>query len=155
MRIATHALTMNGHISGELRDPNDPPEVVIRKRLSLLDGSRRFALMLWAIPGQVDIDEVDYSREPEQYIQTAGARERMSVEVRRMEANGPSQYVVGHRVPPSEEEEFPTEVIRWDEAQTTVRPSEVFHAAEVADLFISYYRTGWVPASYTLRKLDL
>lgn len=151
----THALTMNGRINTELKDPVDSPEAVIRQRLSLLDGSRRFALKLWAIPGGVALDEVDYRREPREYIQTAGSPDRMSVEVRRIEPGGPGQYVVGRPALPSEDEELPTEVIRWNQAQTMVRPTEIFHVDEVAELFITYYRTGWVPPSCTLRKLDL
>ncbi|HEX7658232.1 MAG TPA: hypothetical protein VF444_02040 [Pseudonocardiaceae bacterium] len=44
--IITHALTMNGRIHGELKDPLDSPEEIIRKRLALLDGTNRYSLSI-------------------------------------------------------------------------------------------------------------
>lgn len=154
MYPTTHALTMNGRINTELKDPVHSPEAVIRQRLSLLDGRRRFALMLWAIPGGVALDEVDYGREPQQYIQAGGCRRRLSVEVRRVLVDGPSEYVVGRKTPFFDKEPL-DQVIKLDEHQTAIRASEVFMADQAADIFIAYYATGWIPDSYTLRKLDL
>lgn len=156
MKAATHALTMNGRINTELKDPDDSPEVVIRKRLASLDGQRRFALMLWPLPNGVPFAEVDVVSGPEEYIQAAGSRERMTVEVRRIEAGQPRQFVVGRDVTSRGDSEHQAEVIKWDgEIETIVRPSEVFSADQAADLFVSYYGTGWVPETYTLRLLDL
>lgn len=154
MNPVTHALTMNGRISGELKDRFDSPEVLIGKRLSLLDGTRRFSLMLWALPPGVPLDHVDIASGPDEYIQSAGSRDRMTVEVRRLEAGQPRQYVVGRDARPSGGENR-DEVIKWDGIETTVRSSEVFTADQAADLFVSYYATGWIPHSYSLRLLDL
>lgn len=156
MNPATHALTMNGRINGELKDPDDSPEGVIRKRLSSLDGRRRFSLMLWALPHGVAFDDVDIVNGPDEYIQTAGSRERMTIEIRRIEANGPRQYVVGRSLPSRDDDEPAAELIEWDGGiQTIVHPSEVFCAHEAAELFVSYYATGWIPESYALRLLDV
>lgn len=152
MNTVTHALTMNGRINTEVKDPVDPADVIIRKRLSLLDGSLRFSLILWAMPRGMQLDDVDLDNWPSEYIQAAGSRERMTVEVRRIEANRPRQYVVGRDTHSDDER---PEVIRWDGVETLVQQSEVFTADQGADLFVSYYATGWIPPTYTLRLLDL
>lgn len=154
MNAVTHAMTMNGHIHGELKDRFDSPDVLIRKSLSSLDGNRRFSLILWAIPSGVSFSKVDLRSEPKEYIQAAGSRERMTVEVRRIEEGQPRQYVVGRDVL-SPDEERVAEVIRWDGTETSVRPSEVLTADQGADVFVSYYATGWIPQTYRLRLLDL
>jgi len=112
MSSVTHALTMNGRIHGELKDPFDAPEEVLKKRLALLDGTNRYSLSLWRLPGGVPFDRVDLAKWPQEYIQVAGSRERMTVEVRRYEDEVLRQYVVGHaeRCEPSIAEE----VIPWN-----------------------------------------
>lgn len=154
MNTVTHALTMNGRINTELRDPLDPPEVTIRKRLSLLDGERRFSLGLWALPNGVDLDQIDRRTWPQEYIQAAGSQERMTVEIRRIEAGKPKQYVIGHDGPNADDDRA-DEVIKWNGVETRVHRTEVFERDEVADLFISYRATGLVPETYALRPLEL
>lgn len=152
MNTVTHALTMNGRIHSELKDRADTPETVIRQRLSLLDGNRRFSLGLWAIPGGVTFDDVDLAQWPKEYIQVAGAQERMTIEVRKLEADQPRQYIIGHHAR-TYEEDRQSEIIHWNGCEATVLPSEVFNAAEAADIFMFYYATGSVPKSCTLRLL--
>ena len=153
MSSVTHALTMNGRIHGELKDPFDAPEEVLKKRLALLDGTNRYSLSLWRLPGGVPFDRVDLAKWPQEYIQVAGSRERMTVEVRRYEDEVLRQYVVGHaeRCEPSIAEE----VILWNGYEARVRANEVFDAAAAADLFAAYYATGSIPNAYSLRPLDL
>lgn len=153
MNAVTHAMTVNGRIHGELKDPYNSPETQIHKSLSLLDGSRRFSLILWAIPHGVSFSKVDLDSEPQEYIQAAGAFDRMTVEIRRIEAGQARQYVIGRDIPSSgDTNQF--EIIKWDGGiETVVRPSEVFTSDQAADLFVSYYATGWVPESYALRLL--
>lgn len=154
MTIVTHAMTVNGHTDMELKDQFDSPEAVLRKTLSRMDGNRLFALSLWALPNGAELDEVDSRRGIEEYIQAGGSKERMTVEVRRLEPGGAGQYVVG-RASLSSEDEALDEVIRWDDHQTAVRASEVWAADQAAAIFIAYYQTGWVPESHTLREIDL
>lgn len=155
MNTVTHAMTVNGRIHGELKDPFNPPEAQIRKSLALLDGSRRFSLILWAIPRGISFSKVDLGSEPKEYIQAAGSCERMTVEVRRIEAGKPRQYVIGRSTPSGGGQHQP-EVIKWDGGiETVVSPSEVFTAEQAADLFVSYYATGWIPESYALRLLHV
>jgi hypothetical protein len=57
--MATHALTMNGRIHGELKNPDLSPEEDIRNRLPLLDCVNRYSLMLWAMPPGLPFDSID------------------------------------------------------------------------------------------------
>lgn len=122
MTIVTHAMTVNGHTDMELKDQFDSPEAVLRKTLSRMDGNRLFALSLWALPNGAELDEVDSRRGIEEYIQAGGSKERMTVEVRRLEPGGAGQYVVG-RASVSSEDEALDEVVRWNDHQTLVRAS--------------------------------
>jgi len=47
------------------------------------------------------------------------------------------------------------ETIHREEVDTVVASSEIFSADEAAELFRSYYTTGWVPSSYVLRLLSI
>jgi hypothetical protein len=47
------------------------------------------------------------------------------------------------------------ETIHWEDVDTVVAPNEIFSADEAAELFRSYYATGWVPSSYILRLLSI
>ena len=148
----THAVTMNGHIHGELKDSEDTCEEVLRKRLALLDGSTRYAFTLWRLPDGVRFDRVDLGRWPQEFLQVAGSRDRMTVEVRQVVAGQPKQYVVGHR---QSGENIAVDQVRipWNGHSVQVRSSEVFDAAEAGEIFGAYYRTGSVPDEYVLRVL--
>jgi hypothetical protein len=145
---------MNGRIHGEVKDPVDTLETIIRKRLSLLDGRRRYSLGLWSLPDGIPFDSVDFANWPIEYIQVAGSWDRMTIEVRRGDGGQHRQYVLGHQSR-SNGYDRQIEVIRWNGRETSVLPSEVFSADEAADIFISYYATGSVPESLALRRLDL
>lgn len=91
--------------------------------LDVLDGSRRYAWSLWQTPPGASPDRVNMKWFPLEYLQCAGTRERMTVEVRRPEVDGvfrqyalarPSSAPVGD------------EVIRWEAFETVVRSNEVF-----------------------------
>lgn len=74
----------------------------------------------------------------------------MSLEVRRMkEGEAPEHFVVGHA--PNGGNPEKTETINWDSNEMVVAANEVFAAAEAAELFKSYGRTGWVPSTYVIR----
>lgn len=153
MNAITHALTMNGRIHGELKDPHDSVEALIEKRLTLLDGVQRYSLSLWQLPDGVPFDRVNLSRWPQEYIQAAGGRDRMTVEVRRHEDVGYRQYVIGRSSAGDVMSPTMTSII-WDEVETPVLSTEVFTAAEAAGLFIAYYSTTRIPSAYVLRRLE-
>jgi len=153
VNVITHALTMNGRIHGEVKDSVVSPEEVIRKTLMLLDGTDRYSLSLWRLPLGVRFDKVNLKKWPQEYIQVAGTRERMTVEVRRVEEGVARHYVVGHTASGTDSET--TEVVLpWNAHEVTVFASEVFDAIEASDIFVAYYATDWVSQDYTLRKLD-
>lgn len=153
MSKATHAITMNGRISGELKHPSDSPEEVIQKRLLLLDGIGRYSLSLWRLPEGVPFDRVDQGSWPTEYIQCAGSKDRLTVEIRRLEAGVHQQYVVGAAVTPVAPS-GPREVLKWDSFQTSVYENEIFDAGRASIVFVEYFNNGDVPASYSLRPCD-
>ncbi len=143
---------MNGHIHGELKDSEDTCEGSLRKRLVLLDGSTRYAFSLWKLPDGVRFDRIDLDKWPQEFLQVAGSSDRMTVEVRQIEAGQPKQYVVGRHQ--AEDQVFPDQVrIPWNGHDVEVYSSEVFDAAEAGEIFVAYYRTGTIPNEYVLRLL--
>ena len=149
----THALTMNGRIHGELKDPWDSPAEVLRKRAGLLDGTSRYSLSLWRLPDGVPFDLVDLANWPQEYVQVAGSHERLTVELRRSEGGVARHYVVGH-VDGSERTSDEV-IIPWNGYEARVRASEVFDAGEAAAVLFAYYLAGDVPSSYALRPLEI
>jgi hypothetical protein len=150
--IATHAVTVNGRIHGELKDNGGPIPHTLAGYLDRLDGVSRFSVNLWALPPDTSLDSVLLEDWPEHYIQAAGSRERMTVEIRRAGPTGPRHFVVGtmKTIEPS-----PAEQIVWDEHSTHVYGVEVFTAAEAVTLFVSYWQSGDLPQGYTERLVDL
>lgn len=151
--IATHAVTMNGSFSGELKNPELSIEDEIRRLLRSLNGVDIFAISLWELPSGKDLDQVNRKKWPAEYIQCAGTADRMTVEVRRLESKQSHQFVIGS----SAADTPATDVIQWDAGRhsTKVRPSEVMTWEDAAELFIAYYETGEVPSRYHLRELSL
>jgi hypothetical protein len=147
----THGISMNGRIHGELKNPDLSPQLEVRRLVSLLDGSHRYSIVLWALPPGVPFDRVNHKSWPVEYIQAAGSSDRMLVEVRHLVDGAPQQTVVGRR------NESPGElgVVVWDQFRTEVWANELFTADEAGDLFAAYYATGSVPRSYALRPLAL
>lgn len=154
VEMVTHAVTMNGRIHGAVKDPDLSPREVIGERLALLDGVVRCSLSLWRLPESVPFDRVDLAAWPQEYVQAAGSADGMTVEVRRLGEPGRRHYVVGRAVrdasgPPLEV------VIPWNGFEARVYSSEVFSAAEAAEVFAQYYDTGQVPDTLRLRALPL
>ncbi|TCC36933.1 hypothetical protein [Kribbella sindirgiensis] len=154
MKKVTHALTMNGRVHGEVKDPDLLPREVIEQRLGLLDGVDRYSLSLWRLPVGVPFDRVDLAVWPQEYVQVAGSADRMTVEVRRPGDPGERQYVVGRAVPDNSGPAGEV-VIRWNGCESRVYSYEVFSAAEAAEVFVRYYETGQVPDTFRLRALPL
>lgn len=145
---------MNGRIHGELKNPDLSPEDDIRHRVRLLDGVKRYSLMLWAMPPGLPLDSIDLHEWPQEYIQAAGSKDQLAVEIRRIVDGSPQQYVVGHDTGTAGQSPE-SEVVSWNGCETIVQLNELFDAAEVGELFVEYYLTNSIPASHVLRKLDL
>lgn len=125
----------------------------IAKQLSRVNGAEFYSLLLWKLPEGKGLYETSPERDANEYIQCAGSAERMTVEVRRMSGGNVEHFVVGRAS--GGHSSGNNETIHWDSVDTMVAANEVFSADEAAELFLSYYRTGWVPSSYTLRPLSL
>ena len=150
----THAVQINGDSWGDTGSLEPGADDDIAPRLGRMDGKRFFAMLLWKMPPGKGLEDVDPWEGSTEYIQCAGSAERMTVEVRRIAGGKAEQYVIGR--PPTGGNSASEETIHWDGHDTTVHANEVFTADEAAKLFLSYYRTGWVPSSgYVLRLLDL
>ncbi len=144
---------MNGRIHGELKDALDPDDVLLRRRLALLDGIDRYSLSLWELPPGTPFDRVNLGRWPKEYVQAAGSRDRLTVELRRTEDSGPCQYVVGRAM--SGPEPRPAVSLTWDGMTTTVLANEVLDAEEATAVFIRYLCDNGIPEGFELRRLDL
>jgi len=154
---ATHAVTMNGRITTQLKPMQGRSvQEELDARLALLDGRNRFALLLWRLPDGVPFDLVDLDSEPTEYIQCAGgASGRFTCEIRRLGPDGrPSQEVIGRRRD-DEDSSARTETIRWGANKTIVQQHEILDREQLSELFASYLASGELPSSYTTRALSL
>lgn len=147
----THVSTINWHSSGAVGDLREPHAEVARA-LTLMDGQGRWAYALWKIPAGEVWPDVD---KPRAFLQSAGDRDRMTVELREVAPDGVAhQYVVGR--PGTTHEGRPTELVTWaDDQRQSVYAGEIYTAEEAAPVYLSYYDTGTVPDGYVLRELDL
>lgn len=149
-----YGVTVNGRIHAELRARRNNPPVTheIAGFLDRLDGTSRFSVTLWELPPGTRFEDVDLEEWPQRYLQAAGHRDRMTVEIRRDGEPGRRQFVVGRgdtvEIEPSDE-------VRWGAVATTVLGVELFTAAEAVPLFLSYWQTNDVPDGYRLRPLEL
>jgi hypothetical protein len=122
------------------------------RRLGRLDGTNLYSLLLWKLPPGKSLYDTSPDEDANDYIQVAGSADRMTVEVRRLSRDKVEHFVVGRA--PNGHNPGKKETIHWDDIETVVAPNEVFSANEAAELFVSYYRTGWVPSRYVLRPIS-
>ena len=153
MSQATHVLTTNGRISGELKSSFVSERQMIANSINNLDGVKWYSELLWKLPDGVALDRLSREKWAQEYIQVAGSRERLSIEIRRLESGTYAQYVVG-RLPGVRDGE-PTAVIAWDKYELRVYDDEVFTAKEATQVFVEYWETGAVPVNLSLRRLTL
>ena len=123
----------------------------ITKMLLRLDGSQVYTLILWRLPTGKSLDEISLIRDVTEYVQCVGSADRMRLDARRTKDGAPEQFVLGHV--PNGGNPDQTETIYGGGIEVDVASNEVFAAAEAAEIFISYGRTGWVPSTYLLRPL--
>ena len=146
------ACTINGRTSQEL--PPDEARSRISATLGRMDGEALFAYSLWQQPEGVDWGDALPPDWPHEFIQSSGASDAMSVEIRRLESDEPRQYAIGK---PGESRDAEDRVIVWgpNRRELTVAESEVFTAEEASQVYRFYYENKTVPPGYTLRLLDL
>ncbi|UOE44954.1 hypothetical protein [Agromyces larvae] len=149
----THVVTSNGTSRGELLDWFRSYREQLHRHLSLLDGKKRFALELGALPRGKNWLDLGADYAPPEYIQCAGSADRMAIEVREIGPDGVAhQYAIGRGGDRSGD---PSETIQYAEHQVMVYPDEVFGLHEATGLFYAYFQDGTIPASYARRELSL
>ena len=150
----THVVESNGYSRGPLINTVRPYPDALRFALQRMNGSSWWAYSLWRAPEGSDLlDDIPASQE---YLQSAGSAEALTIEVRVLDGAGVAQqFVVGK--PGGEANGAPREVIKWNQGRhsTSVYPHEVFTAEEAAEVFYAYFLTDRVPEQYSLRELGL
>lgn len=99
------------------------------------DGAKDEAFSIYKVPDGTEYDEFPYTHE---WIQTCGTAERLTVEIRRLEADGVRRmYTVGR--PSAANESELSEVVYNGDNAYKVLPSEALTAAEAVELFQYYH----------------
>ena len=146
----------NGSISMPLTDSHRPFPAQLRRSLGDLDGNEDFAYLLYYVPddaGWPDAPGYDDSKYDDEYMQSAGSADAMTIEVKRREGDGELRhYVIGR---PGDDADAPDVEVRYGSHALSVRPTEVFDADEAARVYYEYFQTRTVPDTYVLRELDL
>lgn len=122
------------------------------------NGQDSFAIVLWKIPENMDCAAARCAGvDGLEYIQAAGDGQSITVEVR--QAGGAAwgadwvRYVIGHHDGDDDDEGVQVEV-QLPHNTEIIRPSEVFDADEAAQIFYSYYKSGDIPAEYSMRPVE-
>lgn len=150
-RQPTHIRQLDGSRRDALVDDVRPYPDQIRHSLNRLNGSSEWGYSLWRAPDGTD-PRVEVT-ESEEYMQSAGSAEAMTIEIRKVDHEGTAhQFTVGRSEERSTDDL--TEVIAWDNGRfsTKVHPSEVFTADEAAKVFYTYFLHGDVTEPYVLRE---
>lgn len=150
----THITSINWASHMPLVDAVRSHHDQIQRDLGLLDGHKRWSYALWRAPLDVDFWDIDHSQWPKSFLQSGGAADRMTLEVRYIEDDGAQrQYVVGR--PGGDYLGEPSETVSWAGGREFhVYPNEVFTADEATDVFYGYFQNDRVPDQYPLRRLD-
>ena len=124
------------------------------------DGSRRFAMVVWALPEGAaypeDVPEGNPARST--YIQCAGSTRAMAIEIRLTHPDGSYQHWAVAREPVADPDKWVD--IEWDTSAdkpstTPVHPEEVFTGEQAAPVFRDYIAGGTLPDPALLRPLDI
>ncbi|AYG02776.1 hypothetical protein [Gryllotalpicola protaetiae] len=145
-----------GRSSSKLSNSFRPYDEQLRRELGLLDGEKRFAYLLYFVPddaGWPDAPGFKLSKYDQEYMQSAGNAEAMTIEVRRLEDDGEfHQYAIGR---PGGAADAGTVEIHYAENTLSVPRSEVFTADQAAPIYYKYFQSHAVPDGVVLRELDL
>lgn len=140
--------------TSELKDWWNPFPEQIKRFLSLLDGVERSAFMLWPGPDEVYDAGLDMDVYPITLLQSAGTKDRMTIEWKTNRDGVFRQYALGRG---GERATEPAEPIVFNGGESTVLvyEDEVFGLEEAAEIFYSYFLNDAPPVSYVLRDLGL
>lgn len=133
---ATHAFTYNGDMHVELKGFGNSVETEIGRLLGRLDGQNLYSFSIWQLPPGRQLDQVDHNSWPENFIQAAGSKSQLTVEIRHVVDGTDLLETVGR----SESRGGNPTAIRWNGYLSTVDSAEVWTSSEAAELFVDFYR---------------
>jgi hypothetical protein len=100
------------------------------------------------VPPETEYDEFP---DTDEWIQSGGSSQRLTVEVKKLDADGVFRlYVVGHAAAADEQEE--SELIEFGGNDYWVLPAEVLNSTEAIHLFQNYYYHNSIPDGWHLRQ---
>ena len=114
-----------------------------------LEGYKRYALVVWALPEGADHVDVALSN----YMQCGGSTQAMTVEVRVTQEDGSYEHYVVARKPVADPDAWTT--ITYNNTPLQVHPEEVFTGEQAAPVFRAYIEHGVIPPRELLRTLDI
>lgn len=152
MGVPTHAMVYTGGSAATMGDGAGPLQFL--GPLRAFDGMENWYLLFYPLPEGKTFEEVR-DQPTEQFIQAAGRADAMTVEIRKPggERWGAKwvRYTIGH----PHDGDLPLDVaIPLPNGDQMINAAEVFDAEEAGELFMSYHRTGDIPAGYTLRPVE-
>jgi hypothetical protein len=110
-------------------------------------GTKDLAFSIYRVPAGTPYDEFPHT---EEWIQAAGTAQRLTVEVKKRDADGVCRlYTVGR--PGAAAEPSESETITVGENTTKVRPAEVLNAHDAIGLFQHYHQHHAIPEGWHLR----
>lgn len=152
MGVPTHVMVYTDGWAATMGDGSGPLQFLGPLRAFGTDGN--WYVTFYRLPEGKSYEDVRGEVTTE-YIQAAGDAAAMVLDIRKPggEQWGVSwvRYIIGH----AHEGNPPLDVaIPLPNGAQMVSAPEVFAADEAAELFISYYRTGDIPAGYALRPVE-
>jgi hypothetical protein len=124
--------------------------------LNMLGKNGNWYVIFFALPDGLTYDQMRKKKiGATEYVQAAGAAEKMAVEIRKLggEQWGAKwvRYGIGHQ----HEGTAPVDVtLELPLGPEMISAPEVFAAEETAQIFMSYYKTGEIPDGYMLRPIE-
>ncbi len=140
-------------------NPGNP--FVESSKFKHLDGKRTWSEVWAPLPTPFDGDHrlpgIDFDKWPEEYLQVAGRRGRLTAEIRKSVGGRFRQFVLGRATGDRTDvsASAPAEEIEWSDHVALVFPHEVWTSATVTPVFRHWFETGSLPAQVTLRELGL
>ena len=152
MGVRTHVMEYSGETVASMGRGVGPLQFL--GPLRALNGAERWNIVFYALPPGKSYEDI--AGEPTlEYLQAAGKADAMTIEIRKPggEQWGADwvRYVVGHPHDGNPPLDVP---IDFPNSTQTVSAAEIFDAEEAAQLFMSYHRTGDIPAEYILRPIE-
>jgi hypothetical protein len=125
--------------------------VSIERLLRNLDADESRSVLVWRMPAGVTLGDVkDPRQESDEYLQSAGSSDRMSLEIRKEVGGTSVLYAVGR----SGEEHAIWQDLKWGSHTLKLRSNEIFSADEALPIYEQYIRKGQLPKELALRRIS-